>query len=102
MNLTMTNILKRVLPLKGFCYRSACWLEGAGADGGSVIEVGLAARRGAKACCGRCGRAAPGYDRAEEVRCWQFISLWMIQIYFVYAPRRVECRRCRVRVERLP
>jgi transposase len=36
------------------------------------------------------------------VRCWQFISLWRIAVYFVYAPRRVECRRCGVRVERLP
>jgi hypothetical protein len=88
MNLTVTNILKRVLPLKGFCYRSARWIQDAGVEGPAVIEVELAARQGAKACCGRCRRAAPGYDRAEKVRCWQFISLWMIQIYFVYAPRR--------------
>jgi transposase len=91
-----------VLPLKGFCYRSALWVEGAGPKGQSVIEVQLAARQGAKACCGRCGRRSPRYDRPEKVRCWQFISLWALAIYFVYAPRRVECRRCGVRVERLP
>jgi transposase len=102
MNLTVTNILKRVLPLKGFCYRSARWVRDAGVEGPAVIEVELAARQGAKACCGRCGRAAPGYDRPEKVRCWQFISLWTIQIYFLYARRRVQCRRCGVRVERLP
>jgi transposase len=102
MNLTVTNILKRVLPLKGFCYRWARWVEGVGAEGRGVIEVGLAARQGAKACCGRCGRAAPGYDRPEKVRCWQFISLWTIRIFFVYARRRVQCGRCGVRVERLP
>jgi transposase len=102
MNLTVTNILKRVLPLKGFRYHSARWQEGVGAGGEDVIEVGLAARRGAKACCGRCGRAAPGYDRSEEARSWQFISLWRIAIFFVYARRRVECGHCGVRVERLP
>jgi transposase len=102
MNVTVTSLLKRVLPLKGFCYRSALWVEGAGPKGQGVIEVRLAARQGAKACCGRCGRRSPRYDRPEKVRCWQFISLWAIQIYFVYAPRRVECRRCGVRVERLP
>jgi transposase len=102
MNLTVTSILKRVLPLKGFCYGWARWVQDAGVDGPAVIEVGLAARRGARACCGKCGRAAPGYDRPEKVRCWQFISLWMIQIYFVYARRRVQCRRCGVRMERLP
>ena len=102
MNLTVTNILKRVLPLKGFRYQSARWVKGAGADAGAVIEVGLAARRGAKACCGRCGRQAPGYDCAEKARHWQFISLWTIQVYFLYALRRVECAHCGVRVERLP
>jgi len=102
MNLTVTNILKRVLPLKGFCYRSALWVEDADGEGKAVIEVGLAARRGAKARCGKCRRQAPGYDTMEKVRCWQFISLWTIAIYFVYAPRRVECGHCGVRVECLP
>lgn len=102
MNLTVTNILKRVLPLKGFCYRSARWVGEAGVAGPAVIEVDLAARQGAKARCGRCGRAAPGYDRPEKMRCWQFISLWRIQIYFLYARRRVQCGRCGVRMEWLP
>lgn len=102
MNLTVTSLLRRVLPLKRFCYQSAQWVENAAAEGQAVIEVKLAARRGAKACCGGCGRKAPGYDRSAEARCWQFISLWAIQVYFVYAPRRVECRRCGVVVERLP
>jgi transposase len=102
MNLTVTNILKRVLPIKGFCYRWARWVRDAGVDGPAVIEVGLAARQGAKAHCGRCGRASPGYDHSETARCWQFISLWAIQVCFLYAPRRVQCQRCGVRVERLP
>jgi len=102
MNLTVTNILKRVLPLKGFRYRSAFWAKGAGAEGRGTIEVGIAARQGAKACCGGCRRPAPGYDRSEGERRWQFISLWTIAIYFTYAPRRVECKRCGVRVECLP
>jgi len=102
MNVTVTNILKRVLPLKGFCYQSARWVQDAGGNEPAVIEVGLRARQGAKARCGRCGRPAPGYDRPEKVRCWQFISLWTIQIFFVYARRRVQCGRCGVRMERLP
>lgn len=101
MNLTVTNILKRVQPLKGFRYQSARLVEGARPDGQPVIEVNVAARKGAKACCGRCGRKAPGYD-SKKVRCWQFISLWQIPIFLVYAARRVECPRCGVSVERLP
>src|ERR1019366_5162402 len=55
MNLTVTNILRRLLPLKGFCYRSARWVRDAGAEGPAVIEVSLEARAGAKGRCGGCG-----------------------------------------------
>jgi len=102
MNLTVTNILKRMLPLKGFCYHSACWVRDAGVEGPAVIEIGLAARQGASPCCGNCGRASPGYDRPEKMRRWQFLSLWTIQVYFLYARRRVQCGRCGVRMERMP
>jgi transposase len=98
MNLTLTSILKRVLPLKGFCYRWAGWDE----HTGEVIEIGLAARKGARACCGNCRRPAPCYDLTRETRRWQFIGLWAIAIFFLYRPRRVQCRRCGVRVELLP
>jgi transposase len=98
MNLTLTSLLKRVLPLKGFCYRWARWVE---TDGGA-IEIGLEPRKGAHACCGHCRRPAPGYDLTRGVRRWQFISLWAITVFFVYRPRRVECRRCGVHVEHLP
>ena len=45
---------------------------------------------------------APGYDHTAEIRRWQFIGLWAISIFFLYRPRRVQCRRCGVRVELLP
>jgi transposase len=98
MNITVTNLLKRVLPLKGFRYAEARWDE----HTGEVIEVELAARRGARARCSCCKLPAPGYDRAAEVRRWQFIGLWGLALFFLYRPRRVECRRCGVRVELLP
>ena len=105
MNVTVTNLLKHVLPLKGFRYESARWAQTKAtksARSRACIEVTLAARRGAKACCGRCGRAAPGYDHAAQALSWQFISLWTLLIFFDYVPRRVNCRRCGVRVERMP
>jgi transposase len=98
MNITVTSLLKRVLPLKGFCYAGARWDE----HTGEVIEVELAARRGARARCSCCRRPAPGYDLAPSLRRWQFISLWGLLIFFLYRPRRVQCRRCGVRVELLP
>src|SRR5829696_5088088 len=54
MNITVTSLLKRVLPLKGFCYAGARWDEYTG----EVIEVELAARRGARARCSCCRHPA--------------------------------------------
>src|SRR3546814_1109760 len=42
-----------------------------------------------------------GYDTLP-VRRFEFIPLWGIKVFLVYAPRRVYCRGCGVRVERLP
>jgi len=36
------------------------------------------------------------------VRHFEFIPLWGHKVFFVYAPRRVNCGTCGVRVERLP
>ena len=46
-------------------------------------------------------RPAPGYDRLP-VRRFEFVPLWGIKVFLVYAPRRVSCPTCGVRVERLP
>jgi transposase len=98
MNITVTSILRRVLPLKGFIYAAAGWDE----TTEGVIEVSIEARKGALARCGICRRPAPGYDRCLEARKWQFVSLWAIAVFFLYHPRRVQCPRHGVRVEHLP
>jgi len=100
MNLTLTSILKKILPLKGFRYAWARWDE----HTGGVIEVKLAARQGALARCSGCRRPRPGYDHgtAKEERRWQFIGIWNIAIFFLYRPRRVECPRCGIVAEQLP
>jgi len=45
--------------------------------------------------------AAPGYDRLPERR-WQFVPLWGIAVFFLYAPRRVACAEHGVVVEHIP
>lgn len=96
MSLTLTSILRHVLPLKGFCYHRAELLE---AD---LIMVEIRHRQGARARCGICRRPAPGYDQGRDYLKWQFIPLWNIMVYFLYRPRRVHCQRCGVRSEHLP
>jgi len=96
--ITAKSILRRVLPLKGFCYRTVRWDK----ETDGVIEVVLERRKNAKGLCSCCRRPAPGYDCPRDVRRWQFISLWAIAVFFLYQPRRVQCKRCGVRVEHLP
>ncbi len=53
---------------------------------------------------GKCSQfllPAPGYDRLAK-RSFQYVPLWGMPTWFVYAPRRLECARCGIHVEYLP
>lgn len=63
-----------------------------------LIEVAPTWR---KPRCGRCARRAPGYDQAPERR-WRHLGLGEIRLSLCYAPRRVACPACGVRVEQVP
>ena len=39
------------------------------------------------------------YDTARQPRRFQFVPLWGIAVFFVYAMRRVDCISCGVKVE---
>jgi len=51
--------------------------------------------------CGSCGRRAPGYDR-RPLRRWEHLCFGRTRLVLTYAPRRVRCSSCGVRVERVP
>ena len=92
------TILNRLQKHKGFVYGDERLLE---EDGQKILEVPIRAHRRNRALCSGCGRKAPGYDMLAARR-FQFISLWGILVFFVYAMRRVECPRCGIKVERVP
>ena len=50
------------------------------------------------ACCGECGRRAPGYDR-QPPRRWRHLALGAVILWLRYAPRRVACPACGIRCE---
>jgi len=107
MHLALKTLLNRVEPMKGFVYESSRISMAAGTRRGSLsacvpsIEIGLRAHRGKHGKCSQCLLPAPGYDRLAE-RCFQFVPLWGMTTWFVYAPRRLECVRCGIHVEHLP
>ena len=94
----LKTILNRVEPFKSFVYGKAKWVEGAERP---TIEVEVHARKNGRAICSGCGRPGPGYDRLQERR-FEFVPLWGIAVYFVYALRRVDCPTCKVTAERVP
>ncbi len=51
--------------------------------------------------CSRCSKQAPGYYR-KPARRWRHLALGRCSIWLSYAPRRVDCPRCGVRVEEVP
>jgi transposase len=94
----LTTILNRVEYFKSFVYGKAKWVENAARP---TIEVKIEARKNGRPICSVCDQPAPSYDRLAERR-FEYVPLWGITIYFIYAMRRVECPRCGVRVEKVP
>ena len=94
----LKTILNRVHKLKSFVYGKVQRRE---VQGEWVLEVEIRARAGSRAVCSGCGQKRPGYDTLSARR-FEFIPMWGILVYFVYAMRRVECPQCGVVVEQVP
>jgi len=94
----LKTILNRVLKIKSFVYGTVRWVEG---EEEPTIEIEVRGRENSRPECSGCGRRGPGYDRLPERR-FEFIPFWGIKVFFLYAPRRVQCPRCGVKVEQMP
>jgi transposase len=94
----LQTILNRVERHKSFVYGKARFRsEGSK----TVLEVDIEARANGRPVCSGCGKGRPGYDRLPA-RSFEFVPLWGMAVFFVYALRRVECPACGVKVERVP
>jgi len=94
----LKTILNRVERYKSFVYGKARMLQ---EDGELAIEVEVEARANGRPICSGCGHPAPGYDRLAKRR-FEYVPLWGIAVFFLYAMRRVDCPQCGVKVERVP
>lgn len=65
------------------------------------IEIQIEPQANGRAICSGCGKRASGYDQLAKRR-FEFMPLWQISVYFVYAMRRVDCPTCGVKVEKVP
>jgi len=94
----LKTILNRVQKFKRFIFGDIQWAEDTPEP---QINVNVQARSNSWAQCSRCRSDCPGYDTLTERR-YEFIPFWGIRVFLVYAPRRVSCLTCGVRVEHVP
>ena len=92
------TILNRIQKHRGFVYGKPELVERAGR---LSLEVEIRPRANSRARCSKCGEASPGYDTLTQRR-FEFVPLWGILVFFLYAMRRVECPRCGIVVEKVP
>jgi len=93
----LKTILNRVQKHRSFVYEAVRLVE----EPRLALEIEVRPRAKTRARCSCCGRPARGYDTLP-VRRFEFVPLWGIAVFFLYAMRRVACTRCGVRVETVP
>jgi transposase len=91
------TILNRIQRHQSFVYGPTRLVQGRRL----VLEVDVRPRANARAKCSGCGNTAPGYDTLAARR-FEFVPLWGLAVFLVYAMRRVSCPSCGVKVEAVP
>lgn len=94
----LKTILNRVQKYQSFIYTE---MELNEQGGQPELNITIRPRSNSRAVCSGCGRKCVGYDTLPERR-FEFIPLWGILVYLVYAMRRVNCPACGIKVERVP
>jgi len=93
----LRTILNHVSPHKGFVYGNPRLVKGRQPQ----ITVPIRPRSNTRPRCSRCGQQGPVYDH-QPARRTEFVPMWGIMVFFLYAMRRVDCRRCGIVVETVP
>ena len=94
----LKSILNRVQLHHGFVYGAVRLIEKATR---LLLEIEIYPRKGSRPVCSVCGNPGPGYDTLT-VRRYEFVPLWGIAVFFLYARRRVNCHRCGIKAELIP
>jgi transposase len=89
----ITTVFRKLLGVTALVVRAVMFEEM-----GLIIDVSPKLRRPR---CGQCGRCGPVYDTCAP-RMWRHLALGRSPFRLRYAPRRVDCRDCGVRVEQVP
>ena len=94
----LKTILNYVERHKSFVYGTPRWFD---PKSKTTIDIPIKPRANSKLICSGCDRPGSCYDHLPERR-FEYVPLWGIAVYFVYIMRRVDCKTCGVKVERVP
>jgi transposase len=97
----LKTLLNRVHPVKGFVYERDRLVPDLTQPNGVRIEADLRPRQGSRGRCSGCGRRGPTYD-TQPARRFELVPLWGLAVTLRYAPRRIHCPHCGVKIEHLP
>src|SRR5512140_2453409 len=96
MQLQLQTLFNHVHRLKRCVYNDVRLVPCQGAE--AHIEARVVPRKHSRARCSRCDKPGPTYDHLPERR-FNFVPLWGLLVFLLYAPRRVDCGTCGVHVE---
>jgi transposase len=94
----LKTILNYTLKFKYFVFKKIVFWE---SNETPRLEIEVVPRKGSKGICSGCKNKAPGYDTLRARR-FEHIPMWGIAVFLIYAPRRLNCPQCGVKVEELP
>ena len=94
----ITTLLNKCYHLKSFVYQNERLTKISGQD---ALIVEIVPRKNSHAVCSGCNKQGRIYDHAT-IRLFQFIAVWGYQVYFRYMMRRVNCRNCGIKIEKVP
>jgi transposase len=66
-----------------------------------VVIVEVQPRANSQPICSGCGCRGACYDHLER-RLFEYVPVWIFKVFFAYAMRRVNCKKCGVTVEMVP
>lgn len=92
------TILNAIEKYPGFVYGLVLLIR---EHGRLRLDIQVKARRGARGFCSGCGRQRGGYDHLPQRR-FEFVPMWGIPVFFLYAMRRLDCGSCGIIVEMVP
>ena len=93
------TLLNSVEKHKGFVYE---WIKLVRVGTHKQLHIKVRPGKRCKGLCSDCRTPGPTYDTLEERR-FQFVPLWGIVVFFLYAMRRISCAKCKaVTVEVVP